>query len=240
MPGAPAHDIETTCLELLGAAGENRRARASVLAELGWARALQGRLDEGIQVASGGRDALAELGVVAWLGSATLACGYIELLRGDVARAELEFAHAQRTFVALDDEWSVVEAVVQRALALCALGRHAEAPDACDSPRTPDEPDWVINWNRVHALVHAAQGAYEPALAHADTAVRAAQPTEYLNFHAAALADRATILEQLGREAEALSDLRGSIVLYDQKGNVIDRDRVRRRLEARIAHDTHR
>ena len=228
-----ARDAETSCLELLEAAGGNRRAEAVIRSNLGWAQALQGRVDEGYDVTRSARDALNELGVAAWLGSATLACGHVELLRGDAAAAECEFARAQETFVTLDDDWSLSGAVVDRALALCELGRYAEALAVCAHPQAPYEPEWVIDWNRVQALANGAQGSLDSALAHTETAVQAAEPTEYLNHRAAVLADRATILDLLGRPADALADLEVALTLYQRKGNVVKAGRISERLAQR-------
>ena len=228
-----ARDAETSCLELLEAAGESRRAEAVIRSNLGWAQALQGRVDEGYDATRSARDALNELGVAAWLGSATLACGHVELLRGDAAAAEREFARAQETFVTLDDNWSLSGAVVDRALALCELGRYAEALAVCAHPQAPYEPEWVIDWNRVHALANSAQGSLDSALAHTETAVQAAEPTEYLNHRAAVLADRATILDMLDRPADALADLEVALTLYQRKGNVVKADRISERLAQR-------
>jgi tetratricopeptide (TPR) repeat protein len=225
-----AHDAEARCHELLKAAGEGRRARAFISSELGWSQALQGRIKEGRLLTRSARDELDELGVVAWLGSATLACGFVEQLAGDAVAAERHFAEAQQTFLELDDDWSLSEAVVNRALALCDLSRHTEALEVSKHPQVPHEPEWVINWNRVQALAIVAQGSPEPALAHAEVAVRTAEDTEYLNYHAAALADRASIHHLLGHPAAARADLKAALDLYGRKGNAVDARRIQERL----------
>ena len=110
---------------------------------------------------------------------------------------------------------------------------HAEALAVCAKPQAPYEPEWVINGNRAQALATAAQGSLESALTHANTAVHAAEPSEYLNYRAAALADRASIHDLLNRTADALADLEAALALYQRKGNVVEAGRIRKRLADR-------
>jgi tetratricopeptide (TPR) repeat protein len=192
---------------------------------------MQGRLGEGSEASSDGRNAVVELGTADWLGVATLACGYVALLRDDLVAAEREFTRAQETFAAQGDNWYLSVAAVDRALVLCALGRHTEALAVCASPQAPTDVEWATKWNRVQALVHAAAGSFETALSHADAAVRVARATQYTNYHAAALADRASISDRLGHAHEAVADLNAARTLYEQKGNAVDGERISRRLE---------
>jgi class 3 adenylate cyclase/tetratricopeptide (TPR) repeat protein len=227
----PADEAERGCHELLEVAGQSRVDRALVLTSVGWAQAMQGRLGEGSEASSDGRNAVVELGTADWLGVATLACGYVALLRDDLVAAEREFTRAQETFAAQGDNWYLSVAAVDRALVLCALGRHTEALAVCASPQAPTDVEWATKWNRVQALVHAAAGSFETALSHADAAVRVARATQYTNYHAAALADRASISDRLGHAHEAVADLNAARTLYEQKGNAVDGERIRRRLE---------
>ncbi|HEX8855570.1 MAG TPA: AAA family ATPase [Thermoleophilaceae bacterium] len=228
----PANEVEVGCLELLEAAGESHVDRALVLTSVGWAQAMQGRLGEGTQASTAGRDAVVEHGTADWLGVATLACGYVALLCDDLVAAEREFARAAETFAAQGDRWYLAVAAVDRALVLCALGRHTEALAVAASSRAPTDAEWATKWSRVQGLVDACEGWLDTALAHADASVSAAQATEYTNYHAAALADRAGIRDRLGHVREAVADLKDARVLYERKGNLVDADRIRRRLEA--------
>ena len=228
-----ANEVESGCLELLDAAGERRVDRALVLTSVGWVQAMRGRIGEGREACRGSGDVLDEFGTADWVGVAALARGYVELLGANTAAAEREFARAQAVFTAHGDNWYSSVASVDRALALCTLGHHAKAQRVCAKPGTPYDAEWTTKWNRVQARAHTAQRSFESALAHATTAVHAAQATEYVNYHAAALADRATIHDLLSRGSEALADLEAADALYERKGNIVERDRVRERLNAR-------
>lgn len=229
----PVDQAEARCLELLQRSGENRTGRANVLAELGVVQAMQGRIDEGRTTVRAARDTLDDLAISEWKGIATLSCGYVELLAGDVRAAEQEFARAEDTFTALGDAWFLSTAVVDRGLALCALGHHAQAVRLCTQPEAPYDSEWVIKWNQVQCLAHAAAGSLELARSHADTAVDAAEATEYQTFHAAALAIRASVHDQLSRTSAALADLEAALALYRQKGNVVEARRISERLAGR-------
>ena len=122
---------------------------------------------------------------------------------------------------------------VDRALALCHMGQHTKAIRVSDQPRAPYDAEWVIKWHRVRALAFHAAGSQNDALQHAGIAVAAAKATEYLEFQAEALTDRATILDGLGRTADARADLQAALALYDSKGHRIGQERIRGRLVSR-------
>jgi class 3 adenylate cyclase/tetratricopeptide (TPR) repeat protein len=228
-----ADEVEAGCLELLDAAGELRVDRALVLTSVGWVQAMRGRVVEGREACRGSGEVLDEFGTADWVGVAALARGYVELLGANAAAAEREFGRAQEAFAAHGDNWYSTVASVDRALALCTLGHHAEAVRVCAKPGAPYDAEWVTKWNRVQAHAQAARGSPESALAHADTAVRAAEATEYVNYHSAALADRASILDLLDRTADALADLEAALTLYQRKGNVVEAGRISERLAGR-------
>ena len=230
---ATVDEAEAGCASLLETAGDNRVGQALVRTSMGWAWAMRGRVTEGRELTISGRDAVVELGRADWLGVATLACGYVALLDDDPETAEQEFARAQDTFAAHGDDWYLSVAGTDRALALCALDRYGEAREACEHPQTSSDAEWATKWNRAHALADAAEGSLEAALAHADTAVRIAEATEYRNLHAAALADRASICDATGQASNASTDLQNALRLYQQKGNVVEAARIAERLSRR-------
>ena len=226
----PAAEAERVCRLLLAEADGNRGARAMLMESLGWLQAMQGNLQEGRRTVAAARQTMTELGSDEWASMTLLASGFIEELDGQPEVAERTFADAVREFTTLGDAWFLSTAVVDHAVVLCRLGRHAEALRVSDQPRAPYDSEWVVKWHRVQALAHLAAGRPRESLEHANTAVQAAAATEYLEFHAAALADRADVLDALGRSSEARADLEEALSLRERKGNVIERDRVRRRL----------
>jgi class 3 adenylate cyclase/tetratricopeptide (TPR) repeat protein len=229
----PATRAERRCRELLAQAAGNRTACATLYESLGWLQAMQGDPGEGRRTARIGWDTLTELGIDEWGASNWLACGYIEALDGKLEEAERYLSRAVEVFRDLGDVWFLSTAVVDHALVLCALGRHSEALRVSDQPRAPYDVEWVIKWNRVQALAALASGDPDRALVHASSAVEAAELTEYIDFHAAALADRATVLDELGRSADGRADLEAALSLHERKENVIESARIRALLRER-------
>jgi class 3 adenylate cyclase/tetratricopeptide (TPR) repeat protein len=229
----PAVSAERRCWALLAQAAGNRAACATVYESLGWLQAMRGDPGEGRRTARFGWDTLTELGIDEWAAMNGLACGYVEILDGELEEAERHLARAVEVFRDLGDVWFLSTAVVDHALVLCALGRHAEALRVSATPHAPYDAEWVIKWNRVQALAALASGEPQRALAHVSSAVEAAEVTEYIDFHAAALADRATVLDELGRSGEARADLEAALSLHERKENVIESDRIHARLRNR-------
>jgi hypothetical protein len=221
---------ERVCRELLRRREGDRASQAAIADNLGYLEAIQGRIDEGRRRATEARDVLAEMGNTEWTGITTLTCGYVEQVAGDPAAAEREFARGAAAFKGLGDTWFLSTAVVDRGLALCELGRHAEALRAIDQPQAPYDVEWVIKRHRVAARAALAAGDLAAARGSADTAVSAAQGTEYLAYTAEALADRASVLEATGDTAAALADLEAAAELYERKGHRVGCARVRERL----------
>ena len=226
----PASTAEQQLRQLLLSVAGNRAAQASMTDGLGHLQAMQGRIAEGRETARGGRDALAEMGNVEWAGILSLSCGYVELLDDRPDAAEREFARAQQAFTTMGDAWFLSTAVVDRGLALCALGRFAEAVRRCDQPRAEYDAEWVIKWNRVQALAHAASESAAEAVRHADLAVQAAEATELREFHAEALCDRGRSSSSSDIVERGRTDLESALRLYQLKEHVVGQIRVQARL----------
>ena len=79
----------------------------------------------------------------------------------------------------------------------------------------------AIGWRRVRAKVLARRG--EPAEAErlAREATALAARTDYLHYHAQAVADLAEILRLSGQSKEPVAVAKEAIRLYEEKGNVV-------------------
>jgi class 3 adenylate cyclase/tetratricopeptide (TPR) repeat protein len=233
MIGAEPLDVALERIRaFLAAADGNRVAEGAALASLGMVEAMLGQVEAGRAHARAGCEVIDALGNAGLAEIERLKCGYIELLAGDVAAAERDFARAGRAFAAIGDHWFVSTAVVDRGLALCQLGRHAEAVAISAEPHAPYDAEWVIKWNRIRALAFAGGGDDGDALAHANAAVAAAAATEYLIMHAEALEDRATVHEAAGRTAATRDDLVAALTLRARRGEVPGARRTQARLAA--------
>src|SRR5581483_9036309 len=109
-------------------------------------------------------------------------------------------------------------------LALLAQGRSAEADRmARHAAGLATEGDLSAQalWRRVRARVLAERGRTAAAERLAREAVEAAERTDYLNDHAAALEDLGAVHDLAGRDADARSAREQALDLYRRKGTTV-------------------
>jgi tetratricopeptide (TPR) repeat protein len=109
--------------------------------------------------------------------------------------------------------------------ALFVQGRDDEALRLTDrwTPErltVPDDADGQISLRRVRAKLLARRGEVEEAERLAREAVSIAARTDFLDPHAQAFADLATVLRLAGRPEESAAAAKEAIRLYEEKGNI--------------------
>jgi ATP/maltotriose-dependent transcriptional regulator MalT len=82
------------------------------------------------------------------------------------------------------------------------------------------------------AKIFARRGEFEEAERLGRDAVRRAEATDWLNLHADALADLATVLDLAGQTRQAVLVIREAIGHYRRKGNRTSAARARKTLDA--------
>jgi tetratricopeptide (TPR) repeat protein len=95
----------------------------------------------------------------------------------------------------------------------------------------PDDVDARVLWMPVRAKTLARLGAFEEAAALAGAAVELAETTDTLNRHAKAERDRGEVLTLAGCPREAQGAFGSALALYEAKGNVVEKGRLRGLLE---------
>jgi len=80
------------------------------------------------------------------------------------------------------------------------------------------------------AKVLARQGKHAEAEEVARGALRAVSKTDHLNTHADTLMDLAEVLALANRQHEAVPSVQEALRLYEQKGNIVSRNKARKLL----------
>ena len=109
-------------------------------------------------------------------------------------------------------------------LALLAQGRSAEADRSARRAAglvTEGDLSAQALWRRVRARVLAERGRTAAAERLAREAVETAERTDYLNDHAAALEDLATVHDLAGNVAAARAAREAALDLYRRKGTTV-------------------
>jgi hypothetical protein len=91
----------------------------------------------------------------------------------------------------------------------------------CRRRASRQDVETAIGWRRVRAKVLARRG--EPAEGErlAREAIALAARTDYLHYHAQAVADLAEVLRLSGRSKESAAVAKEAIRLYEKKGNIV-------------------
>jgi tetratricopeptide (TPR) repeat protein len=161
--------------------------------------------------------------------------GYLYLIAGDPDKAQRVL---RRAYEALDQAGEKGVMSTQAALlarAICAAGgSDAEAERFArisEAAAAAEDIMSQIPLRGALANVLAKRGEFEEAERLARDAVRLAEATDWLNMHADALADLATVLALADHSQEAMLVLQEAIGLYHRKGNSTSAARAQKTLD---------
>lgn len=217
------------------AAGGDAVLEANLSGFLAPLAAMEGRIPEARERLAHSRVLTDELGLRWQTGTHDLLGGFIEMLAGEPAAAEAHLQTAMDLFGTMGDMWFLSIVSTEQARALFEQGRDGDALALFErldaSPgKPPDSLRYQIRRCEILGRIHARGGDHRAALALAGEAVELAGRTDYLGFHADALAGLAEVLRAVGRPRDAMSALRRAVELYDRKGNVVRSNEARDRL----------
>jgi class 3 adenylate cyclase len=221
---APVADGIARCDEILSDPTTSALAEAGALATSGLLRAMSGDLLEGRARVTQARGLFDEWGIYVDGSASALAHCVLELLAGDPAAAVLATEATYDELLRLGEKAYLSTLAGAHALALCRAGRPAEAREVADTARRATASEDVgsnILWRASRALVLAADGRTDEALASADEAVGLADRTDAYLWRVFALETRADVLLAIGRIAQADDALGRAQVLHFEKGNVL-------------------
>jgi ATP/maltotriose-dependent transcriptional regulator MalT len=156
------------------------------------------------------------------------------MLAGDFAAAELRLRRGYEAYEAMGEKAVRSTTAALLAEAILAQGRYDEADwfsKLSEELAEPDDLTTQILWRDVRAKLLAAHGRFDDAERLAREAVTLAEETDFVNYHADALVDLATVLESGGHTTEASAIIADAIRLYEQKGNTVSADAARAHLD---------
>ncbi|MGZ4204950.1 MAG: ATP-binding protein, partial [Actinomycetota bacterium] len=201
---------------------------------LGMFLALAGQVDEGRQRVHQTIRLHEELGQrILALSMRGFGLGNIETTAENWAEAARQIRTAAFGLRSLGDKGAFSTLAGELSIVLYGLGEFDEAyglTEQSDEAAAQDDLASQFMWRAGRALVLAAWGRGDEAVALAEEAVRIADGTDGLMWQAEAHMARAEVYRLVGRTQEAAADLRHCIALFEQKEAPLHAARARRKL----------
>jgi predicted ATPase/class 3 adenylate cyclase len=202
----------------------DRRAAAATRYPLAGLYAMIGRFDAARELLDLASRALEDLGFVTLNSSLAQYDGLVELLAGDLARAEERLRFGLGRLEEMGERAFVSTLAALLAEVLYRRGRHDEAARFVDrsvEAAAPDDLEAQIAWRTVRAKLLATAGHLDNAETLARDAVSLAAKTDWSNDHAAACVALGEVLQKQGRPEQAQAVMREALALYEAKGNIV-------------------
>ena len=218
------------CRAILSEAQGEGRVAAAALRALGGLHAMEGRFEEASTCIERDGAILRDLGLKVVVGSSTEMAGIVGLLAGDPVAAE---SHLRLGFAVLEemgDQSGLSTNAAILAEAVLAQGRDEEALELTvqsEQAAAAEDLPVQVQWRGPRAKALARRGELDAAERLAREAVSLAERTDFLNLHANALLDLATVLQHDGRVEEATAAAEAANALYERKGNLVGADKAR-------------
>jgi DNA-binding SARP family transcriptional activator len=228
----PASEAAAHCEELLEEVQGDPILEPTVLAVLGNARAMQGRVDEAHELLHRWRRGVTEFGDSIWLFAINF--GWV-MLEDDPVAAEQELRPGYEALGRLGEKSHFSSVAGLLARAVFAQGRYDEAERltrASEEAARPNDIHSHILWRTTRAQVLAQKGDLKGAEALAVEAVGFAAESDFLDSHADALMVLAELRAQASSNEGAIAHAGAAICLYEQKENRRSAERARSRLRA--------
>ena len=217
------------CRAILNEAQGEGRVAAAALRALAGLHAMEGRFEEAWACVARDGAILRDLGLKVVVGSSTELAGIVGLLAGDPVAAE---SHLRLGFAVLEemgDRSGLSTNAAMLAEALLAQGRDEEALELTvqsEQAAAAEDLPVQVQWRGPRAKALARRGKLDAAERLAHEAVSLAEQTDFLNLHANALLDLATVLQHDRRVEEAAAAAETAKTLYERKGNLIGADKA--------------
>jgi tetratricopeptide (TPR) repeat protein len=225
----PVPEAIEQCNQILERSGADRRTDAITLGALSHLEAMRGNFDRARDLYTRSRTMLTELGFTLSASIVALQSGPVEVLAGDLARAEDELRSDFTALTALGNKGYMTSVAGMLAEVLHAQGRLGEAKSFAAVFREAAAPDDVAaqyQWHSIQAKLSAADGNLDEAEALAREALRLISTTDQPDIQGEAFVTLAFVLQAAGK-AEAVGALGEAIALFEQKGNIVSAERAR-------------
>jgi len=208
---------------------DDRRSTAATLYSLASLYAMVGRFDAARELLDVACRTLEDLGFVTVSSSFAQYEGLVEVLAGDLTRAEERLKFGLQRLEEMGEKAFVSSLAALLADVLYQQGRHDEARrfvERSQETAAPDDLAAQITWRTVRAKILASTGHLEDAERDARHAVSLAEKTDWSNDHAAACIALGEVLHRRGRPEEAVAAMGKALALYEAKENVVAAERV--------------
>jgi class 3 adenylate cyclase/tetratricopeptide (TPR) repeat protein len=229
----PVTEAMAECLRLVEQVRGDRRAEATIEGALAQLHAMRGDFDAARAAYGRGQEALRDLGASRDSASTSIESAKVELLAGDLARAEAELRRDYADLEAMGERYfrSTIAALLARVLALQDRVDEAEKfLDVTLEIGDPDDAELQVLLRSTKARLAARRGRAADAAALAAEAVALAAETSDLRLRADALRELGVAKADSGQPDEAGGPLSEALRLYEEKGDVVSAAETRRLL----------
>jgi DNA-binding SARP family transcriptional activator len=217
------------CRAILNEAQGEGRVAAAALRALGGLHAMEGRFEEAWACLERDSAILRDLGLKVVVGSSTEMAGIVGLLAGDAVTAESHLRLGFSVLEEMGDQSGLSTNAAILAEAVLAQGRDEEALELTtqsEQAAAAEDLPVQVQWRGPRAKALARRGELDAAERLAHEAVSLAERTDFLNLHANALLDLATVLQHDRRVEEAAAAAEAAHALYERKGNLVGADKA--------------
>jgi tetratricopeptide (TPR) repeat protein len=219
----PVNEARAQCEDLLVLVAGRRFAELGVRGFVAVLDAMAGHFAQARAQLVRSREGLEELGLrqaTIWM---AIFDAEVRMLAGDPAAAEEALDDAERVAQEIGDHLFQATVRVDRAHALLAQERPADAADAVariDEGPAPNDLEWRVKRLTARGRLAAREGRGDEALAEVRAAVALADASDMFIYRADAWRDLAEVAERVGESEEAAAARATALRLYRAKGNV--------------------
>jgi class 3 adenylate cyclase/tetratricopeptide (TPR) repeat protein len=229
----PVDRAMAECLRVIERVRGDRRAEATIEGAVAQLHAMRGEFEAARAAYGREQDLLRDLGAGRDAASTSIESSKVEILAGDLERAEAELRRDDADLEQMGERYfrSTVAALLARVVAL--RGETEEAARVLETASQIADPDDVelrVLIGSARALIARQDGRNEEAVALAGEAATLAEKTHDLRLRAEALRDLGAAYESSGRRDEARRPLMEALNLYEAKGDVVSASATRRLL----------
>lgn len=226
---APADEGAKICAEVIDKSGADRRVASLAQVALGALRAMQGEIGEGRQLCAEARARLRDLGHLLTHAHTAQSAALIELLAGDPSAAERVLSSSYAVLERGGEKGFSSSHAAMLAHACYLQGRYDDAERyALLSENVAGDEDITahVEARAVRAKVMARRGELAVAAVMAREASELAQTSDFLQMTGLTLCDEAEVLALAGNHEGAAALRRQALLLFEQKGDVVDARRT--------------
>jgi class 3 adenylate cyclase/tetratricopeptide (TPR) repeat protein len=231
----PVPDALARCQTILMQSADSKGAQALVLCALSHLQGLAGRFEEARDLYRRSRTLYEDLGHKLLAALVSLDSAPVEMLAGNPKAAERELRRDYEALSGMGERDHLSTTAALLAQALYELGRADEAEHfsrVSETTSSPDDVNSEVEWRCARAKILASRGSHGEAAELAETAVRRASGTDFLEVQANAHLDLAEVLARSGQEGAAAAAARQALDLYERKQAVGAFQHAKMRLSA--------